>query len=193
MLTAWPHLYTVSSADEPANFTLSSLQSHRTFSAPRHGSLGFLPRKRSHHRGKAKSFPKDDPTKPVHLTAFLGYKAGMTHIVREVDRPGSKVNKKEVVEAVTILETPPMIVISYVSTPRGLRSFKCKRRFYRNCSAQVTCALMSSGLLWPVEPTNSPSSMAKQRQEGAPPKGTPTSTTTHENMFKHIPSCLIDS
>lgn len=36
-----------------------------------------------------KSFPKDDPSKPVHLTAFLGYKAGMTHIVREVDRPGS--------------------------------------------------------------------------------------------------------
>uniref|UniRef100_A0A3Q3EED4 Large ribosomal subunit protein uL3 n=1 Tax=Labrus bergylta TaxID=56723 RepID=A0A3Q3EED4_9LABR len=120
--------------------------SHRKFSAPRHGSLGFLPRKRSRrHRGKAKSFPKDDPSKPVHLTAFLGYKAGMTHIVREVDRPGSKVNKKEVVEAVTILETPPMIVVGvvgYVNTPRGLRSFKtifaehvsdeCKRRFYKN-------------------------------------------------------------
>uniref|UniRef100_A0A5F7Z963 Large ribosomal subunit protein uL3 n=1 Tax=Macaca mulatta TaxID=9544 RepID=A0A5F7Z963_MACMU len=84
--------------------------SHRKFSAPRHGSLGFLPRKRSsRHRGKVKSFPKDDPSKPVHLTAFLGYKAGMTHIVREVDRPGSKVNKKEVVEAVTIVETPPMM------------------------------------------------------------------------------------
>lgn len=66
------------------------LQSHRKFSAPRHGSLGFLPRKRSsRHRGKVKSFPKDDSSKPVHLTAFLGYKAGMTHIVREVDRPGS--------------------------------------------------------------------------------------------------------
>uniref|UniRef100_A0AAX7TL60 Large ribosomal subunit protein uL3 n=1 Tax=Astatotilapia calliptera TaxID=8154 RepID=A0AAX7TL60_ASTCA len=120
--------------------------SHRKFSAPRHGSLGFLPRKRSRrHRGKVKSFPKDDPSKPVHLTAFLGYKAGMTHIVREVDRPGSKVNKKEVVEAVTIVETPPMIVVGvvgYVNTPRGLRSFKtvfaehmsdeCKRRFYKN-------------------------------------------------------------
>lgn len=72
-----------------------SPQSHRKFSAPRHGSLGFLPRKRSRrHRGKAKSFPKDDPSKPVHLTAFLGYKAGMTHIVREVDRPGSSEWKK---------------------------------------------------------------------------------------------------
>uniref|UniRef100_A0AAQ6A7K9 60S ribosomal protein L3 n=1 Tax=Amphiprion ocellaris TaxID=80972 RepID=A0AAQ6A7K9_AMPOC len=107
---------------------LFSPQSHRKFSAPRHGSLGFLPRKRSkRHRGKAKSFPKDDPSKPVHLTAFLGYKAGMTHIVREVDRPGSKVNKKEVVEAVTIVETPPMIVVGvvgYVNTPRGLRSLR---------------------------------------------------------------------
>lgn len=36
-----------------------------------------------------KAFPKDDPSKPCRLTAFLGYKAGMTHIVREVEKPGS--------------------------------------------------------------------------------------------------------
>uniref|UniRef100_A0A8D2FMG9 60S ribosomal protein L3 n=1 Tax=Theropithecus gelada TaxID=9565 RepID=A0A8D2FMG9_THEGE len=120
--------------------------SHRTFSPPRHGSLGFLPRKHSsRHRGKFKSFPKDDPSKLVHLTAFLGYKADMTHIVREVNRPGSEVHKKEVVQAVTIVETPPMVVVGivgYVETPRGLRTFKtvfaehisdeCKRRFYKN-------------------------------------------------------------
>ena len=65
-------------------------QSHRKFSAPRHGSLGFLPRKRAkRHRGKVKTFPKDDPAKPCHLTAFMGYKAGMTHTVREMNRPGS--------------------------------------------------------------------------------------------------------
>lgn len=65
-------------------------QSHRKFSAPRHGSMGFYPKKRSRrHRGKVKAFPKDDPSKPVHLTAFLAYKAGMTHVVREADRPGS--------------------------------------------------------------------------------------------------------
>merc|ERR1712179_67244 len=123
-----------------------SIMSHRKFSAPRHGSLGFLPRKRSaRHRGKVKGWPKDDVSKPCHLTAFISYKAGMTHVVREVDRPGSKVNKKEVVDAVTILETPPMIVIGcigYIETPRGLRTLKtifaehlseeCKRRFYKN-------------------------------------------------------------
>jgi hypothetical protein len=54
------------------------------------------------------SFPKDDPKKPVHLTASMGYKAGMTTIVRDLDRPGAKMHKKEVVEAVTVIETPPV-------------------------------------------------------------------------------------
>jgi large subunit ribosomal protein L3e len=120
--------------------------SHCKFEAPRHGSLGFLPKKRSkRHRGKVKAFPKDDPSKKPHLTAFIGFKAGMSHIVREVDRPGSKVNKKEVVEAVTVLETPPMVVVGvvgYIETPRGPRQLKtiwaahvsedCRRRFYKN-------------------------------------------------------------
>lgn len=64
--------------------------SHRKFEAPRHGSLGFLPRKRTrHHRGRVRSYPKDNASKPVHLTAFPVFKAGMTHILRDVDKPGS--------------------------------------------------------------------------------------------------------
>jgi len=120
--------------------------SHRKFECPRHGSLGFLPKKRTaHHWGKIKSFPKDDASKPCHLTAFMGYKAGMTHIVRQVNKPGSKLDKKEVVECVTILETPPMMCVGfvgYVQTPRGLRALttvfaehlseEVKRRFYKN-------------------------------------------------------------
>jgi len=120
--------------------------SHRKFERPRHGSLGFLPRKRTrHHHGKIKSFPKDDESKPPHFTAFMTFKAGMTHIVRDVDKPGSKLHKKEVVEPVTILEAPPMVVVGfvgYVETPRGLRALtsvwaghlseECKRRFYKN-------------------------------------------------------------
>jgi large subunit ribosomal protein L3e len=69
----------------------------------------------------------------------------MTHIVREVDKPGSKLHKKEVVEPVTILEAPPMIVVGvvgYIETPFGLRSLTTvwaghlsddlRRRFYKN-------------------------------------------------------------
>lgn len=113
---------------------------------PRCGSLGFLPKKRCRRgKGKIKSFPKDNPSDPVHLTGFMGYKAGMTHILRDVDKPGSKLHKKETCEPVTIIETPPMIVVGvvgYVKTPRGLRSLntvwaehlsdECKRRFYKN-------------------------------------------------------------
>merc|ERR1712126_110175 len=113
------------------------------------------------HKGKCKAFPKDDASKPVHLTAFLGYKAGMTHIVREMDRPGSKVNKKEVVEAVTIIETPPMVaigVVGYIDTPRGMRALKtvwaehigeeAKRRFYKNWSQSKNKAFTKSCTKW---------------------------------------------
>jgi len=136
--------------------------SHRKFEAPRHGSKGFLPKKRSRtFRGRVKSFPPDDPSKPVHLTCFMGYKAGMTHIVREMDRPGSKTNKKEVVEAVTIIETPPLVcvgVVGYIDTPRGLRALKtvwaehigeeCKRRFYKNWSKSKKKAFTKSCTKW---------------------------------------------
>merc|ERR1712110_1110162 len=74
------------------------LMSHRKFERPRHGSLGFLPRKRcTKAKGKIKSFPVDDAAKAPHLTAFMGYKAGATHILRDVDKAGSKAHKKEVV------------------------------------------------------------------------------------------------
>jgi len=98
-----------------------------------------------HHRGRIRKFPRDRKDLPAHLTAFVGYKAGMTHIVREVDRAGSKSHKKEVVEAVTIVETPPMTVVGivgYVETPTGLRALttvwsanlsdEFKRRLYKN-------------------------------------------------------------
>jgi len=75
----------------------------------------------------------------------MGYKAGCTHILREVNKPGSKLHKKEAVEMVTIVEAPPMIVVGlvgYVETPRGLRTLTTvwanhltetvKRRFYKN-------------------------------------------------------------
>jgi len=79
----------------------------------------------------------------------MGYKAGMTHIARTVDKLGSKLHKKEVVEGVTIVEVPPMSVIGvvgYVETPKGLRTLNCVyaqhlsesilRRFYKRFPAQ---------------------------------------------------------
>merc|ERR1711953_325142 len=146
-------------------FISSLTMSHRKFSAPRHGSMGFYPKKRSkRHRGKVKAFPKDDAKKPVHLTSFLGFKAGMTHIVREVDRPGSKGGAREIVEAVTVIETPPLVavgMVGYIETPRGLRALKtvwaehinveCKRRFYKNWSKSKKKAFTKACLKWKDE------------------------------------------
>merc|ERR1711944_148890 len=144
------------------NFTVMS---HRKFSAPRHGSLKFLPKKRcTRPRGKPKSFPKDDASKPIHLTAFIGFKAGMTHVVREAEKPGSAINKKEVVEPVTIIECPPLKVVGvtgYIKTADGPRSIKTvwaarltdevKRRFYKNWYACKKKAFTKSSKRWESE------------------------------------------
>jgi len=121
--------------------------SHRKFEHPRCRSLAFLPKRRTkHHRGRVRHWPKDDPKKPVHVTAFMGYKAGMTHVVKYQERrEGKKVIKKDVVHPTSVIECPPMKVIGmvgYVETPRGLRALSTvwaanldqdvKRRFYKN-------------------------------------------------------------
>ncbi|KAH9606589.1 hypothetical protein KSS87_016119 [Heliosperma pusillum] len=113
----------------------------------------------SHLCFAVKAFPQDHKEKACMLTAFIGYKAGMTHIVRDVDKSGSiecptsanrvaklsELHKKETCEAVTVIEVPPMVVVGvvgYLETPRGLRSLRTvwaqhlsedvKRRFYKN-------------------------------------------------------------
>jgi len=111
-----------------------------------------MPKRRTKHtKGKIRSFPRDDKTKKVHLTAFMGYKAGMTHVVRYMEKREGKAGgkiviiKKDVVEPVTIIETPPIKVVGivgYIETPRGLRALSTVwaqtlpqgviRRFYKN-------------------------------------------------------------
>merc|ERR1712110_705613 len=144
------------------NFTVMS---HRKFSAPRHGSLKFLPKKRcTRPRGTPKSFAKDDASQPIHLTAFIGFKAGMTHVVREAEKPGSAINKKEVVECVSIVETPPLKVVGitgYIDTPDGPRSIKTvwaahlsdevRRRFYKSWYNSKKKAFTKSSKRWETE------------------------------------------
>jgi len=69
----------------------------------------------------------------------------MTHVLREVEKQGSRLHKKEIVEGVTIVECPKMVVVGlvgYLNTPRGLKkigsvfaehlSESCIRRFYKH-------------------------------------------------------------
>merc|ERR1712110_1391713 len=95
------------------------------------------------------------------LTGFIGYKAGMSHVVREVARQGHKLNKKEVIEPVTIIDCPPMVgvgIVGYIETPRGLRAFKtvwaehisdeAKRRFYKNWGKSKKLAFAKNQKKW---------------------------------------------
>merc|ERR1711909_194556 len=73
-------------------------------------------------------------------------------------------HKKEVVEATTIIETPPMVmvgIVGYIETPRGLRTFKtvwaehlseeCRRRFYKNWYSSKKKAFTKASKKWQDE------------------------------------------
>lgn len=94
----------------------------RKFLAPDGTRLPGFPALETQHQAlpQVKSFSKDEVSMSVYLTAFLGRKAGLKHVAQEVPQPGSKVNKKEVVEAVTVMEPLPRVVVDiagYVETP----------------------------------------------------------------------------
>ena len=41
-----------------------------------------------------RAFPKSDQAKKPHFMAFMGFKTGNSHVLREVKRQGSKINDK---------------------------------------------------------------------------------------------------
>jgi len=92
---------------------------------PRHGSMGFSPRKRSESPiPHFSSWPEIDGG--PKLQGFAGYKAGMTHAFVVDYRPTSTTSGQEVVIPVTIVETPPMMVAAvrlYRRAPEGLQAF----------------------------------------------------------------------
>ncbi len=104
--------------------------SHRKFERPRHGSLSFLPKKRAKSiKPSIKAHPKDDQSKPCHITSFAVFKAGMSHVVTsKTYRDKNNAERlQEFVEPVTFLEAPPMVVfgiVGYQNTPNGLKRTK---------------------------------------------------------------------
>jgi len=98
---------------------------HRKKHAPRHGSLAYLPRGRAKRTvGRIRFWPKveEGPT----LLGFMGYKAGMTHIMMVEDKPGSLHLGKEASHPATILDVPPIIVFAvraYTKNQYGLQTF----------------------------------------------------------------------
>lgn len=87
---------------------------------PRRGSLQFWPRKRSKHAlARPRSWVAESKAKPL---AFIGYKAGMTHLMLVDNRPKSLTKGETIAVPSTIIECPPLRVVGlafYTHTSRG--------------------------------------------------------------------------
>jgi len=97
----------------------------RKLKAPRRGSLGVRPRKRAEEFvPRVKSWPEVSLEVPKPL-GFLGYKAGMTHVLMIDDRVGRATYGQQIFVPVTVIETPPMIPLAvrfYEATVGGLKT-----------------------------------------------------------------------
>jgi len=90
---------------------------------PRSGSVAFSPRKRAaKETPKIRSWPETEET---CLLGFPGYKVGMTHITLLDNVKNSPTQGMEVTSPVTIVETPPVVVLgirAYRKDTRGLKA-----------------------------------------------------------------------
>jgi large subunit ribosomal protein L3 len=83
---------------------------HRKKHAPRHGSLAFLPRKRARLiKGRIRHW--FDNSDDINILGFAGFKSGMTHVTYIEDQKNSPYFGKELMKPVTVIETPPLILI----------------------------------------------------------------------------------
>lgn len=100
---------------------------------PRQGSLQFWPRKRAKRSyTRVRSWPKLDGTK---LLAFIGYKAGMTHIIAKDNTNNSITKNLTISLPVTVVECPPL-------NPLSLRFYKLNA----NNQYQIVAELFSKNL-----------------------------------------------
>lgn len=90
---------------------------------PRKGSIAFSPRKRAaKETPKIRSWPETEETGPL---GFPGYKVGMTHVTMLDTVKNSPTEGMEISTPVTILETPPAVVMgirAYRKDTHGLKT-----------------------------------------------------------------------
>jgi len=84
---------------------------------PRQGSMQFYPRVRA-----SRIYPRlNHQIGAEPLSEFAGYKAGMTHLTFNDNRPNSMTKGEEVAIPVTVIECPPLKVV-------GVRAYKGEKR-----------------------------------------------------------------
>ncbi|MBN2111538.1 50S ribosomal protein L3 [Candidatus Woesearchaeota archaeon] len=88
---------------------------------PRDASLQYWPRKRA--KSEVARVRRWAKLKEAKILGFAGYKAGMTHIIVDDNRPNSKIKGKQISLPVTVIECPPLksaSVVLYKKTGYGL-------------------------------------------------------------------------
>jgi len=97
-------------------------------SAPRHGSIQFWPRKRAKHPlARIHYWPSSNQAKPQ---GFIGYKAGMTHVIAIDNGPKSLTKNENISLPVTIIECPPMFVagISFYKNSKKIAQINSSKK-----------------------------------------------------------------
>ncbi len=79
--------------------------------SPRRGSLAFSPRKRA--RSETCRIRREQVVPGRQIQGFVGYKAGMTHIILNDNSPNSLTRGMEISVPVTVIETPPVKVVGF--------------------------------------------------------------------------------
>jgi large subunit ribosomal protein L3 len=90
---------------------------HRKYSAPRRGSIAFRPRARAKSlEARVRTWPQLAAEKGS-LLGFAGFKAGCIHILTVDDREKTPNFGKQLLNAATVIATPPMRII-------GIRGYR---------------------------------------------------------------------
>lgn len=92
----------------------------RRVRAPRRSSLGYIRKRSSSRKPRVRAW--SDYTSEPKILGFPGIKAGMTRVIYREDRKFSHVANTNRLTAVTVIETPPVILFglrTYKETPYG--------------------------------------------------------------------------
>ena len=95
---------------------------HRRHSAPRRGSLAYLPRGRAKSmEARIRTWPRIDSDEPK-LLGYAGFKVGCVQLVSIDDREKTPNHGKQLVSLGTVIVTPPNLIIGircYSKDPTG--------------------------------------------------------------------------
>ena len=98
-------------------------------SHPRRGSMAFSPRKRANRQfARVKSWANNE-SGDIRVQGFVGWKAGMTHVLLRDTNPNSTSAGQEIRKPVTVIEIPPLEFLELGLTVKVLTDYKQLEKF----------------------------------------------------------------